>query len=145
MQMFIKSLQLNMSLTVFDADVKTLFHCSYNNTEKNLSNQMLKLQQNSLTQINDSHWGCGKYSRFHVIPHKQIICKKFTCYAKMLHRKMQSREERYELQCIYIFIKINKATQFQVVMSLHSIKKLRQPLPYYYKPMCAPSCIHHRH
>lgn len=70
--MFIKSLQLNMSLTVFDADVKKLFHCSYNNTEKNLSNQMLKLQQNSLTQINDSHWWCGKYSRFHVIPHKQI-------------------------------------------------------------------------
>ena len=118
MQMFIKSLQLNMSLTDFDADVKTLFHCSYNNTEKNLSNQMLKLQQNSLMQINDSHWGCGKYSRFHVIPHKQITWRGLA---------------------------IIKATQFQVVMSLHSIKKLRQPLPYYYKPMCAPSCIHHRH
>ena len=70
--MFIKSLQLNMPLTVFDADVKTLFHWSYNNIEKNLSNQLLKLQQNSLAQINYSHWWCGKYSRFHVIPHKQI-------------------------------------------------------------------------
>ena len=116
--MFIKSFQLNMPLTVFDADVKTLFHCSYNNTEKNISNQLLKLQQNSLAQINDSHWWCGKYSRFHVIPHKQITWRGLA---------------------------IIKATQFQVVMSLHSIKKLRQPLPYYHKPMHAPSCIHHRH
>ena len=69
--MFVKSLQLNMSLTTFDAEVGTLFHCFNNNSKKIYSSQLLKLQQSSLTQINNSHWWYCKYSRFLVGTHKK--------------------------------------------------------------------------
>ena len=68
MQMFIKSLQLNISSTVFETEMGTFFHCSNNSSNKICSSQLLKLQQNPFTQINDNQWWCDEYSKFHVTP-----------------------------------------------------------------------------
>ena len=91
-----------------DADVNTLFH---------YCKKLLKLQQNSLTQINYSHWWCGKYSRFHVTPHK----KKIT----------------------WSRLTILKAIQLQVVMPLYSYQKAQATfalLPEAYEPELHPAC-----
>lgn len=61
MQIFIKSLQLNMSSTVFDTEVRKFFNCSNNNYHKFCTSQILKLHQNSLTQLN------AEYSKSHYL------------------------------------------------------------------------------
>ena len=43
--MFIKSLQVNMSSTVFGTEERTFFHCSNNSSNKICSEQLLKLQE----------------------------------------------------------------------------------------------------
>ena len=69
--MFMKLLQLNLSSTVFDTNVKAFLHCFSNNSNRIFSSQLLKLEQNSLTQFNDSHWRCSKHSEFNITPQKK--------------------------------------------------------------------------
>ena len=69
--MFMKLLQLNLSSTVFDTDMKPFLHCFSNNSNRIFSSQLLKLQQNSLTQVNDDHWRCSEHSEFNITPQKK--------------------------------------------------------------------------
>ena len=100
--MFVKSLQLNMSLTTFDAEVRTLFRCFNNNSKKVCCSQLLKLQQSSLTQINNSHWWYCKYARFHVATHKKVTWRGLV---------------------------IVEATHFHVVLLLHSYQNAPATFP----------------
>ena len=71
MKMLIKLVQLNMSSTVFNTQMRTLFHCSGSKSIKICFSQLFKLQEHSLTHINYSQWWCVDCSKFYVTTHKK--------------------------------------------------------------------------